>query len=143
MKAEREKRAQILEAEGHRQAAILRAEADKQALVLAAEGRREAAFRDSEAREREAQAESLAATTLSEAISKGNMAAVNYMLAEKYVAALKGITSSPNQKVVIVPLEMSKLAGTLGGIGEIVTSAFGNDGMSNNPPPSSPWKNEG
>lgn len=124
MKAERDKRAAILEAEGHRQAEILRAEGEKQAAILEAEGRREAAFRDAEARERLAQAEAQATLMVSEAIAKGNLQAVNYFVAQKYVDALQGIASAPNGKVVLLPLESSSLLGALGGIGELTREVF-------------------
>jgi regulator of protease activity HflC (stomatin/prohibitin superfamily) len=125
MKAEREKRANILEAEGLRQAEILRAEGRKQAVVLDAEGRKEAAFRDAEARERQAQAEAAATGMVSEAIAKGDLASLNYFIAEKYVRALDAFARAPNQKVFIMPLDMAGLAGTLGGIAEIAKSALG------------------
>jgi regulator of protease activity HflC (stomatin/prohibitin superfamily) len=125
MKAEREKRAAILEAEGQRQAEILRAEGDKQAAVLEAEGRREAAFRDAEARERLAEAEAKATTVVSEAIASGDMQAVNYFVAQKYIDALQAIATAPNQKLVLMPLEAANVIGALGGIGEIAKSAFG------------------
>lgn len=124
MKAERDKRAAILEAEGHRQAEILRAEGEKQAAILEAEGRREAAFRDAEARERLAQAEAQATLMVSEAIAKGNLQAVNYFVAQKYVDALQGIASAPNGKIVLLPLESSSLLGALGGIGELTREVF-------------------
>jgi len=125
MKAEREKRANILEAEGLRQAEILRAEGRKQAIVLEAEGRKEAAFRDAEARERLAQAEAMATGVVSEAIAAGDLAALNYFVAEKYVQALTEVAHSPNQKIFIMPLDMASLAGTLGGIAELTKSALG------------------
>jgi regulator of protease activity HflC (stomatin/prohibitin superfamily) len=124
MKAEREKRAKILEAEGDRQSAILQAEGEKQALVLEAEGRREAAFRDAEARERLAEAEARATMVVSQAIAKGNVQAINYFVAQKYVEALQSIASSPNQKLVMIPLEASNMIGAIGGIGEIAREAF-------------------
>ncbi len=128
MKAEREKRANVLEAEGHRQAEILRAEGRKQALVLDAEGRKEAAFRDAEARERQAQAEATATGLVSTAIAKGDLAALNYFIAEKYVRAIESLARSQNQKVLIVPVELAGLAGTLGGIAEIMKSATADSG---------------
>ena len=127
MKAEREKRATILEAEGQRQAEITRAEGKKAAAVLEAEGRREAAFRDAEARERAAGAEAEATRVLSEAIAKGDIAALNYSIAEKYVRAIAALATAPNQKTFIVPLELSSLAGTLAGISSIAASARGED----------------
>jgi regulator of protease activity HflC (stomatin/prohibitin superfamily) len=123
MQAEREKRASVLEAEGQRQAEILRAEGHKASQILAAEGRKEAAFRDAEARERSAQAEAEATRLISDAIAKGDVAGVNYLIAEKYVAALQGIATSHNQKVLMLPMEMAGLAGTLGGIAEIAKAA--------------------
>lgn len=127
MMAEREKRAAVLEAEGQRQAEILRAEGRKQALVLDAEGRREAAFRDAEARERQAQAEATATALVSEAIAKGDVAALNYFVAEKYVGAVESLSRAPNQKVFIMPMDMAGLAGTIGGIAELARSALGPD----------------
>jgi regulator of protease activity HflC (stomatin/prohibitin superfamily) len=125
MKAEREKRASVLEAEGQRQADILRAEGRKQSAILEAEGRREAAFRDAEARERGAEAEARATGMVSEAIAKGDIAAANFLVAEKYVEAVRAIATAPNQRVVVVPIEAAALAGTLGGIAEITRSVFG------------------
>ena len=130
MKAERLKRAQILEAEGERQAAILRAEGEKQSLILEAEGQKEAAFRESEAREREAQAEAEATRMVSDAIGKGNSQAINYFVAQKYTEAMQTIGSAPNQKVIMLPMEATALVGSLGGIGEIAKEVFGNDGGS-------------
>ncbi len=129
MKAEREKRASILEAEGQRQAEILRAEGDKRSAVLEAEGRKEAAFRDAEARERLAEAEAKATLMVSQAIAKGNVQAVNYFVAQKYVEAIKDIASAPNQKVLFMPLEASNLIGALGGIGELAKEAFSKKGV--------------
>ncbi len=125
MKAEREKRASILEAEGARQAEILKAEGQKQGQILAAEGRKEAAFRDAEARERSAEAEAKATRMVSDAISGGDLAAANFLVAEKYIAAIKALATAPNQKVLIVPIETAGLAGTLGGIAEITRTVFG------------------
>tara|TARA_R110002111_G_scaffold167273_3_gene233201 strand:- start:446 stop:1360 length:915 start_codon:yes stop_codon:yes gene_type:complete len=124
MKAEREKRANILEAEGLRQAEILRAEGEKQGAVLDAEGRREAAFRDAEARERLAEAEARATTMVSEAIANGDVQAINYFVAQKYVEALKDMASAENHKVVFMPLEASNVMGSLGGIAELAKDAF-------------------
>ena len=123
MKAEREKRAAVLEAEGQRAAEILRAEGRKQALVLDAEGRREAAFRDAEARERQAQAEAAATGMVSEAIAKGDLAALNYFIAEKYVRAIDALAHSPNQKTFIMPMDMAGIAGTLAGIADLTRTA--------------------
>jgi regulator of protease activity HflC (stomatin/prohibitin superfamily) len=128
MKAEREKRAQILESEGLRQAEILKAEGLKQAAVLAAEGKREAAFREAEARERSAEAEANATRMVSDAISKGNVQAINYFVANNYMKALEAIARSPNQKVIMMPLEASAIIGSLGGLAEIAGEAFGRGG---------------
>jgi regulator of protease activity HflC (stomatin/prohibitin superfamily) len=128
MKAERDKRAQILEAEGHRQAAILQAEGEKQAVVLAAEGRREAAFRDAEARERAAEAEAKATEVVSRAIATGNVQAINYFVANNYVKALEALAKSPNQKVLMMPLDASSVIGSLAGLAEITSEAFGKNG---------------
>jgi regulator of protease activity HflC (stomatin/prohibitin superfamily) len=125
MKAEREKRAVVLEAEGQRQAEILRAEGEKQSQILEAEGRKEAAFRDAEARERLAEAEARATQVVSEAIARGDMGAVNYFVAQQYMKALQAIAMSPNQKVLMMPLETSSVIGSIAGIGEIARAAFG------------------
>ncbi len=119
MKAERDKRASILEAEGERQADILRAEGEKQAAILEAEGRKEAAFRDAEAREREAEAEARATNMVSEAISKGDINAIHYFVADKYVQALQSIGTAPNEKVLFLPVEATGIIGAVGGIAEI------------------------
>jgi regulator of protease activity HflC (stomatin/prohibitin superfamily) len=138
MKAEREKRAAVLEAEGLRQAEILRAEGEKQSQILAAEGRKEAAFRDAEARERQAEAEAKATGMVSEAITSGDLNAANFIVAEKYIDAIRALATAPNQKVVIVPIEAAGLAGTLGGIAELTKSVFGEGGSSTKPPRSVP-----
>lgn len=127
MKAEREKRASILEAEGMRQSEILKAEGEKQGLILQAEGRREAAFRDSEAREREAEAEAKATQVVSEAIANGDVQAINYFVANKYVEALGEMAKSPNQKTLLLPFEATSILGALGGIGEIARETFGGE----------------
>lgn len=124
MKAEREKRANILEAEGFRQATILRAEGEKKAIVLEAEGRREAAFREAEARERQAEAEAKATTMVSEAIAAGDIQAINYFVAQKYVEALKEFANSPNQKTLLLPMETTGILGSLAGITEIVKATW-------------------
>jgi len=124
MKAERDKRAEVLEAEGHRQAEILRAEGEKQAVILEAEGRKEAAFRDAEARERSAQAEAKATLMVSQAIAKGDLNAINYFIAIRYVDSLQKIAAAENQKVVFMPLEASSVIGALGGIGEMSKQLF-------------------
>ncbi|NNG05182.1 MAG: SPFH/Band 7/PHB domain protein [Inquilinus sp.] len=125
MKAERERRATILEAEGDREAQILRAEGLKQSAILEAEGRREAAYRDAEAREREAQAEAKATHDVSEAIAGGDAMAINYFVAQKYMDTLSDIGTAPNQKVLFLPLEASSVIGALGGIAEIARDALG------------------
>lgn len=124
MKAERERRAEVTEAEGEKAAAILRAEGRKQAAVLEAEGRREAAFRDAEAREREAEAEAKATAMVSEAIARGDVNAINYFVAQKYVGAFETLASAPNQKVIMLPMETSGLLSSLGGITELVKDAM-------------------
>lgn len=124
MKAEREKRANILEAEGLRQAEILRAEGEKAAIMLDAEGRKEAAFRDAEARERAAEAEARATFVVSEAIAKGDIQAINYFVAQKYVDSLKDMASADNHKVIFMPLEASNIIGSLGGIAELAKDTF-------------------
>jgi regulator of protease activity HflC (stomatin/prohibitin superfamily) len=124
MKAERDRRAVILEAEGVRQAQILRAEGEKQAAILEAEGRREAAFRDAEARERSAEAEAKATQVVSQAIATGNVQAINYFVAQKYVDALAKIASAPNEKLVLMPLEASGVIGAIAGAAELAKEAM-------------------
>ncbi len=127
MKAERERRAVITEAEGEKQAQIARAEGQKQSAILQAEGRREAAFRDAEAREREAEAEAKATAFVSEAISKGDVNAINYFIAQKYVEAFGDLARSPNAKTVIVPADFAGLTGTVAGVAELVKTLGGNE----------------
>jgi len=124
MKAERIKRAQILEAEGLRASEILKAEGMKQSSILEAEGRREAAFREAEARERLAEAEARATHVVSNAISQGNINAINYFIAQGYTEALKMIGSAPNGKVILVPLETSGLIGSITGIAELARGSL-------------------
>jgi regulator of protease activity HflC (stomatin/prohibitin superfamily) len=124
MKAEREKRANVLEAEGFRQAAILKAEGEKTAVVLAAEGERDAAFREAEARERLAEAEAKATMMVSQSIAKGDIQAINYFVATKYVDALKDVASAENSKVIFMPLEASSVIGSIGGIAELAKAAL-------------------
>ena len=125
MKAEREKRATILESEGQRQSEILEAEGKKQAAILEAEGEKEAAFREAEARERLAEAEAKATHMVSQAIAKGDVNAINYFVAQRYTEALQHIAAAPNQKVVLMPLEASSLIGSISGIAEIAKDALG------------------
>ncbi|SEJ11842.1 SPFH domain, Band 7 family protein [Deinococcus reticulitermitis] len=124
MKAEREKRANILDAEGFRQAAILKADGEKQAAVLKAEGERQAAFMEAEARERRAQAEAEATRVVSQAIANGNVQAINYFIAQQYVEALRDVASAPNQKTLILPIEATSILGSLQGIAEVAREAF-------------------
>jgi regulator of protease activity HflC (stomatin/prohibitin superfamily) len=126
MKAERDKRAAVLEAEGLRQAAILKAEGEKQRVVLEAEARREAAYRDAEARERSAEAEAKATAMVSEAIAKGDVQAINYFVAQRYIDALQKVASAPNQRVILMPLEAASVIGAIGGIGELARQAMEN-----------------
>src|SRR5262245_55144030 len=145
MKAEREKRAEILTAEGQRQSAILKAEGAKQSQILEAEGRREAAFRDAEARERSAQAEAKATEMVSDAVARGELAALNYFVAEKYLRAFTELAKSPNQKVLMLPIEAVNVLGSLAGIAEIARDTFGGGGGGDGkaPPPSSPRRPTG
>ncbi len=124
MKAEREKRANILEAQGFREAAILKAEGEKQSTILEAEGEREAAFREAEARERLAEAEANATRMVSDAISGGNVQAINYFVAQKYIEAFKSLAEAPNQKFVMMPMESAGVIGSLGGIAELAKEAL-------------------
>jgi len=128
MKAERDKRAQILDAEGDRAAEILRAEGDKMAIVLDAEGKKDAAYLEAEGRERLAEAEARATLVVSQAISKGDVQALNYFVAQKYVEALKDIASADNEKLVLMPLEASSVIGAIGGISEIAKQALSKGG---------------
>ena len=122
MKAEREKRAAVLQAEGEREAAIKVAEGERQAQILIAEGEKEAAFREAEARERAAEAEAKATQVVSDAISQGNPQALNYFVAQKYVEALGQIASAENEKVVLMPLEAGNVIGSVAGISEMLNS---------------------
>ncbi len=124
MKAEREKRAQILEAEGEREAVIKIAEGHKESQILKAEGELEAARREAEARERLAEAEAKATAVVSEAITKGDPRAINYFIAQKYVDALGKLAASPNNKVMMIPLEATSVIGSIAGIGEIAKEVF-------------------
>ena len=124
MKAERDRRAVILEAEGHRSSEILRAEGDKQAAILQAEGQKEAAFREAEARERLAEAEAKATQMVSDAIANGNVQAINYFIAQKYVEAFKELATAPNQKFVLMPMEASGVIGSIAGIAELAREAL-------------------
>ena len=126
MKAERDKRANILEAEGLRGAAILKAEGEKQSIMLQAEGRKEATCREAEARERSAEAEAKATRVVSEAIAAGNVQAINYFVANNYIKAIEALAQSPNQKILMMPLDASSMLGSIGGIAEIAKEAFGN-----------------
>lgn len=128
MKAERDKRATILEAEGERQGEILRADGEKQGAILEAEGRKESAFRDAEARERLAEAEARATVMVSKAIASGDLNAINYFVALKYIEALKEIASADNEKLVLMPLEASGIIGAIGGIAELAKSAANSKG---------------
>jgi regulator of protease activity HflC (stomatin/prohibitin superfamily) len=124
MKAEREKRANILDAEGYRQAAILKAEGEKQSAILSAEGKKEAAFREAEARERLAEAEAKATTMVSNAIAGGSVNALNYFVANNYVEALKEMAKSPNQKTLLLPMEATGILGSLAGIAELAKDSL-------------------
>ncbi|MGC1270979.1 MAG: SPFH domain-containing protein [Croceibacterium sp.] len=134
MKAEREKRAEILEAEGKRASEILRAEGEKQAQILSSEGRKEAAFRDAEARERQAEAEAKATQVVSDAIARSGSHAINYFIAQEYTKAIGKFATSPNAKTILFPIEATQLIGTLGGIGELAREVIG----SGTPFPASP-----
>jgi regulator of protease activity HflC (stomatin/prohibitin superfamily) len=129
MKAERVKRADILQAEGQRQSAILRAEGEKQSQILQAEGRREAAFRDAEARERSAAAEAKATEVVSQAVAQGDIAALNYFIADKYLKALGQFADADGQKTLILPYEATAILGSLAGIGDIAKATFGGQGV--------------
>jgi len=134
MKAEREKRANILEAEGFRQAAILKAEGEKQSVILEAEGSREAAFRAAEARERLAEAEAKATQLVSDAIANGNVSAINYFVAQKYIEAFKALAEAPNQKFVMMPMESTGILSSLGGIAELAKEAINKPSAAAMPP---------
>ncbi|WNO52496.1 SPFH domain-containing protein [Stakelama saccharophila] len=140
MKAEREKRANILDAEGDRASEILRAEGQKQAKILEAEGRREAAYRDAEARERAAEAEAAATKAVSEAIEAGSSQAINYFVAQKYVEAVGKFATSPNAKTILFPVEATQLVGTIGGIGELVRDALDGNKPASPPAPQPPTR---
>ncbi len=125
MKAERLKRAEILEAEGARASRILRAEGEKQSAILSAEGQKEAAFRDAEARERAAEAEANATRMVSDAIAASGSQAINYFIAQEYTKAVGKFADSPNAKTILFPVEATQLIGSLGGIGKLIRGTFG------------------
>lgn len=127
MKAERDKRAEILQAEGMKQSAILKAEGERESQIREAEGRKEAAFLDAEARERAAEAEAKATQMVSEAIAKGDIQAVNYFVAQRYTEALRDVAAAPSSKTVMIPLEASNLIGSVGGIADIAKAVIGSD----------------
>jgi regulator of protease activity HflC (stomatin/prohibitin superfamily) len=138
MKAERLKRAEILEAEGERASRILRAEGEKQSAILSAEGKKEAAFRDAEARERAAEAEASATRAVSDAIAQSGSQAINYFIAQEYTKAIAKFADSPNAKTILFPVEATQLIGTLGGIGELAREIIGDKGSQGGvqlPPP--------
>jgi regulator of protease activity HflC (stomatin/prohibitin superfamily) len=139
LKAERERRAEVLTADGEKQAAILRAEGAKQSAILQAEGRKEAAFRDAEARERSAEAEAKATQVVSEAIASGDVNALNYFVAQRYIDAFKVLADSDNQKFILLPMESSGMLASLGGIAELAKSALrGGSGPAARPAPTVP-----
>jgi len=123
MKAERIKRANILEAEGFKQSAILKAEGEKEAEIRQAEGQRQAAFLEAEARERQAEAEANATNMVSKAIASGDIQAINYFVSQKYIEALTEIGKGENSKLVMIPLEASSVIGSIAGIAELAKSA--------------------
>ncbi|HSC67484.1 MAG TPA: SPFH domain-containing protein [Cellvibrio sp.] len=127
MKAERDKRALVLEAEGRKQAEILEADGLKQAQILKAEGLRQSAFLQAEAREREAEAEAKATHMVSQAIAKGDIQAVNYFVAQKYIEALGKVASANNSKIIMMPLEASQIIGSVAGIGELFKNIVPSD----------------
>jgi regulator of protease activity HflC (stomatin/prohibitin superfamily) len=141
MKAEREKRANVLDAEGFKQAAVLKAEGEKQAVILAAEARREAAFRAAEARERQAEAEAKATTFVSDAIGRGSIQAINYFVAQRYIDAIGRLAGTPNQKVILMPLESASMIGSVAGIAEIARESFSVSHAA--PPPAVPGASTG
>ncbi|WP_343347070.1 SPFH domain-containing protein [Sphingomicrobium sp. XHP0239] len=134
MKAEREKRAAILEAEGERASNILRAEGQKQSQILEAEGERESAYAEAEARVRLAEAEATATEAVSNAIAGGDRQAINYFIAQKYVDAIGKFATSPNAKTILFPVEATNLIGSLGGIAELSKDILGDDSDKRSPP---------
>jgi regulator of protease activity HflC (stomatin/prohibitin superfamily) len=135
MTAERERRATVAKAEGEREAEIKRAEGEKQSLILEAEGRKEAAFRDAEARERSAEAEANATRMVAEVAAGAGTDALRYFIADKYVKAFEVLAGNTAQKLVIVPMESSALAG---GITQAMELLRGPDGTFPPRPPRPP-----
>jgi len=125
MKAERDKRAEVLAAEGAKQSAILRAEGLRASQILEAEGRRQSAFLDAEARERAAQAEAEATRMVSVAIREGDVAALNYFVALKYVESLRDVAAADNTKTIMLPVEAAGLLGSVAGVAELARAAAG------------------
>ena len=143
LEAEAAKQDMILRAEGDRQSKILRAEGEKSAAVLQAEGKKEAAFREAEARERLAEAEAKATQVVSQAISQGNVQAINYFIAQKYIEALKEFAASPNQKLFMLPMEVTGVLGSIAGIAELAKDSLGKDAPGRLPPANKPARTEG
>ena len=77
---------------------------------------------------------------VSEAIAKGNVQAINYFVANNYVKALEAIAKSPNQKILMMPLEASAVIGSLAGLAEITSEAFGRNGAAGHPAPAGPQR---
>ncbi|WP_424814196.1 SPFH domain-containing protein [Roseococcus sp. YIM B11640] len=102
MTAERRRRAVVAEADGKREAQ-----------VLEARGRMEAAEMDARARERLAEAEAKAVEVVARAGAGAGGAALSYFIADKYMAALKGIASNPSAKTLVIPVESASMAGTI------------------------------
>ncbi len=123
MTAERHRRAVVTKANGDKEAAVLQAQGQREAQVLQAQGEKEAAFLNAEAREREALAEAKATRVVSQAISEGDVQALQYFLGIKYVEALQQIGQGDNSKLVLMPLEASGVTGAVAGITELLKNA--------------------
>ncbi|MDR2124688.1 MAG: SPFH/Band 7/PHB domain protein [Desulfovibrio sp.] len=122
MKAERMKRAKILEAEGVKQSAILVAEGRRESEIRKAEGLKQAEILRAEARERSAEAEAKATAVVSEAVGKGDINAIRYFTALKYTEALRDIGSAGNSKVLMMPADAAGLMGSVAGVAEMLNS---------------------
>ena len=124
MRAERDKRAQIIDAEGTKRAGILQAEAVQQKQINEADGQKQAqileAEGDAQARIRRAQGEAEAIKLVSQAIQGTKADPANYLIAMRYLETLSDMTSGQNNKVVYIPFEATGILSSVGGIKDML-----------------------